>query len=65
MGLNHEGGYSIACGERAFLDVLYIYGSYFFDSLSCLSHVKIFELIEEVYKVKKLEKQTREIFKNA
>jgi hypothetical protein len=65
MGLVQEEGYASASGERAFLDALYIYGSYHFDNLSPLDQIKIFALIEEVYKIKKMEKQVKEIFKNA
>ena len=65
MGLIKEDGYTIAGRERAFLDALYIYGSYFFDNLSPLDRAGVFTLIEEVYKVKKIEKQAKGIFKNA
>lgn len=65
MGLIKEDGYTIASRERAFLDALYIYGSYFFDNLSPLDRAAVFTLIEEVYKVKKIEKQAKGIFKNA
>jgi len=65
MGIKHESGYSVAGRERAVLDALYVYGSYFFDNVSPLNQIKALELIEEVYKVKKLEKQIKEIFKNA
>ena len=65
MGLIKEDDYTVASKERAFLDALYIYGSYFFDNLSPLDHDRVFTLIEEVYKVKKIEKQAKGIFKNA
>ena len=63
MGLIKEDGYTIASRERAFLDALYLYGSYFFDNLSPLNPAGVFTLIEEVYKVKKIEKQVKGLFK--
>jgi hypothetical protein len=65
MGLSHEGGYTIAVKERAFLDALYIFGSYSFDNVSPLNQATVFTLIEEVYKVKTMERRVKEIFKNA
>lgn len=36
MGINVEGGYSIANKERAFLDAVYLYGEYHFDNLDSI-----------------------------
>jgi len=65
MGLIKNPNYTIASKERAFLDALYIYGTYFFDNIFLLDQTKIFTLIEEVYKIQKMEKKAKELFKNA
>lgn len=64
MGLVQENGYTIASKERAFLDALYLYASYHVDVVSSMDKEKIFTLIEEVYKVKKMEEQVKRIFKD-
>lgn len=61
LGLQQEGGYSIASPERAFLDALYIYRTYYFDKVDLLNRGLVYLLIEEVYKSKKLEKQAKKI----
>lgn len=47
--------YSIASAERAFLDILYINKSYYFDNLSPLNWNKIYEILP-VYKNKSMAK---------
>src|SRR3989338_8363339 len=65
LGLENKKGASIATSERAFLDTLYLYGSYHFYKLDILDKEKVFSLLENVYKSKKLDKQAKELLKNA
>lgn len=53
-GLINAGNYFIATKERAFLDILYLYGEYYFDNLRQLDWKACFELVK-IYNNKKLE----------
>ena len=44
-GIEHNGIYSIATPERAFLDVVYLSKDYHFDNLSALNWEKVFEIL--------------------
>ncbi len=53
-GIINMGNYFIATKERAFLDILYLYGEYHFDNLCQLNWKTCFELVK-IYNNKKLE----------
>jgi len=62
-GIEHKDGYAIAVRERAFLDRLYVSKDYHFDNLANLNWDKVFEILP-IYHNKRLEKKTREYFKD-
>ena len=55
-GVKFEEGFSIAEKERAFLDMIYLFGDYHFDNLAGLDKEKCFELAR-IYHNKRLEKR--------
>lgn len=61
-GLERKGAYFIASKERAFLDAVFVYKDYYFDSLSVLNWDTVFDLIK-IYKSKVLEKRISQYFK--
>ena len=44
-GVEHKNNYSMACPERAFLDVIYAYHDYHFDNLSPLNWDKVYQIL--------------------
>ena len=58
-GLENNKGYSVACKERAFLDMLYLDNKYHFDNLLGLNKGKVKEL-SALYQDEKLEKRVKE-----
>ncbi|MCK4337689.1 MAG: hypothetical protein KAX11_07080 [Candidatus Aminicenantes bacterium] len=63
-GIIQKQNYAIATKERAFLDVLYLYGEYYFDNLEVLDKEKIFALLD-IFQSETLLKRAKEILKNA
>lgn len=61
MGIEHDGEYSRASKERAFLDTIYRSGGYYFDNLSPLDWDKVFEMIP-LYNDKKMIDRVQEHF---
>ena len=61
--LRHENGVNIATPERAFLDLLYLNGDFFFDNLKPLNRQLIQDLLP-VYNSKALIKKVQNQFKN-
>ena len=57
-GVEKENGYAIACPERAFLDMLYLYKNYYFDNLRPINWQKVAELLP-IYENKELEKRVK------
>ena len=57
-GIKAKEGFSIAEKERAFLDMIYLFGDYHFDNLGGLDKEKCFKLAK-IYHNKRLEKQLR------
>jgi predicted transcriptional regulator of viral defense system len=53
-GVTHTGRYSIATPERAFLDMIYLFPTYYFDHLQSLNWEKCFELVR-IYDNRQLE----------
>jgi len=62
-GIKNENNYSIATYERALLDMLYLFPSYYFDNLKPINWEKCFELVpiyhnqQLVKRLKKYQKQ--------
>lgn len=54
-GIDQTGEYAIASKERAFLDILYRSGQYYFDNLSPLDWDKVFEILP-IYDNKRMAK---------
>lgn len=63
MGIVTEDGYSIATKERAFLDALYLYGEYYFDSLDQIDF-SVAEKLLPIYNNKELERRFRKHVKD-
>lgn len=61
-GIKHEGNYSSATPERAFLDMLYLFPHYYFDNLKSLKWDACFELVE-VYHNRQLVKRLQKYHK--
>ncbi len=62
-GVEVKNRYSIASPERAFLDIVYANKGYYFDNLSPLDWVKIFEILP-IYKNKSMEKRVKKYHKS-
>lgn len=60
-GLTNTGNYFIATKERAFLDILYLYGEYYFDNLRSLDWNTCFELVK-IYNNKTLENTLKKYY---
>lgn len=60
LGVKHQDEKSIASGERAFLDTIYIYKNYHFDNLSPLNKDKIFDILP-IYNNKQMAIKVNEI----
>ena len=58
-GIHSGETYAIASAERAFLDTLYVYKSYFFDNLRSINWDKVYELLP-LYESPRLTKEVRE-----
>lgn len=54
---------NIASGERAFLDLLYLNKTYYFDNLNPLNKAKVYELLP-IYMSKALTERVKNIFSN-
>ena len=63
-GVNAKEGFSIASKERAFLDMIYLFGDYHFDNLGGLDQQKCFELAG-IYHNKQLDKRLKKYFQYA
>lgn len=67
-GIKHEGNYSIATPERAFLDMIYLFPKYYFDNLKPINWEWCFELAK-IYDnqqlIKRLKKYQKNYKKNA
>ena len=61
-GLVNCGTYFEATKERAFLDVLYLFGNYSFDNLRSINWDACFDIVS-IYKNKALEKKLKNYFK--
>jgi len=61
IGIEHAGNVSVATGERAFLDRIYISKDYHFDHLDVLSWDKVFEILP-IYRNKRMNKKVEEYF---
>jgi len=62
-GIINNGNYSIATGERAFLDMIYLFPNYYFDNLEPINFEKCFELVK-IYDNKQLIKRLNKYYKN-
>lgn len=60
-GIQKKDGYAMATKERAFLDALYLYKSYYFDNLDILDRDKVFEMTK-IYRQKSLARKVKEYF---
>jgi len=60
-GLENRGTYWVATPERAYLDMLYIYKSYYFDNLGSLNYEKVQELLP-LYSNKRMEQLVKRQF---
>lgn len=63
-GVEMKDGYSMATPERAFLDSVYIYKSYYFDNLRPLNWDKVFALLPVYGGNKRMAKKVAEYHKN-
>ena len=61
-GIINKGTYFEATKERAFLDMLYLFGDYYFDNLRSINWDFCFDLVA-IYKNKTLEKRLKNYFK--
>lgn len=62
-GVIKKDNYSVASKERAFLDMLYVSKSYYFDNLSSLDWDKVFKILP-IYDNKRMNREARELYKN-
>lgn len=62
-GIQKKNEYAMATKERAFLDTLYLYKSYYFDNLDILDKDKIFKMVK-IYQQKSLTRKVKEYFKD-
>lgn len=62
-GIQREGNINIAIPERAFLDRLYLSGTYYFDNLRSLDRGRIEDLLQ-IYRCQALEKRVAKVLKN-
>ena len=60
-GIEFKPGFSIASKERAFLDMIYLFGDYHFDNLGGIDSKKCFE-IAKIYHNKLLDKRLKKYF---
>ena len=61
-GLVNRGTYFEATKERAFLDMLYLFGNYYFDNLRGINWDACFDIVA-IYKNKTMEKRLKNYFK--
>ena len=64
LGIEQKENLSIASRERAFLDMLYLHGDFYFDNLSQIAWDKCFEMIL-IYRNKAMAKRLDSYFKQA
>lgn len=62
-GINCHDGYSEATKERAFLDMIYLFPSYYFDNLGEMNWEGLFELVK-IYQNQQLVKRLNIYYKN-
>jgi len=62
-GITKEDGTWVASSERAFLDSVYLFGSWHIDNLSILDWNKVFKILP-IYKNKELEKRVESYLKD-
>lgn len=62
-GIIFKDNYNTATLERAFLDTIYLFPNYYFDSLSNINWKKCFEMVE-IYDNKQLVKRLNKYYKN-
>lgn len=61
-GIEHVNEISIACKERAFLDILYTNANFYFDNIRFLDWDKVFAILP-IYDNKRLAKSVNKLFK--
>lgn len=61
QGLINQGTYFKASKERAFLDMLYLFGDYYFDNLRSIDWNACFDMVD-MYKNKALERRLKNYF---
>jgi hypothetical protein len=62
-GIVSKGNYSVATPERAFLDMIYLFPSYYFDNLKSINWEKCDEMAK-IYNNKQLTKRLNKYRKN-
>lgn len=58
-GIENKENYSMACLERAFLDVIYLYKDYYFDNLSPLDWNKVYKILSIYGGNRRMEKKVK------
>ncbi len=61
-GIEQKDNYSIACPERAFLDIVYLNKNYYFDKLDVLNWQKVMKILP-IYNNKRMEKEINKYYK--
>ena len=61
-GVENRDEISVATKERAFLDMLYLYGDYHFDNLNGLDWSKVYEILP-IYQNQRMTSQVHRIHK--
>ncbi|MCH7759729.1 hypothetical protein IID20_05230 [Patescibacteria group bacterium] len=59
VGIENKENYSMACLERAFLDVIYLYKDYYFDNLSPLDWNKVYKILSIYGGNRRMEKKVK------
>jgi len=63
IGIENKENYSIACLERAWLDMIYLNKNYYFDNLSGINWDRVFEILP-IYKNKRMEREVKKYYNN-
>lgn len=63
IGIENKKNYSIACPERALLDMIYLNKNYHFDNLSSIDGDRVFEILP-IYNNKRMEKEVKKYRNN-
>lgn len=61
-GIDNKGEYMVASKERAFLDMIYLSPSYYFDNIDSLDWNKVFEILP-IYNNKRMIKEVNKLYK--